>query len=135
MKKRKQPKRKQTRSKPSGFSLPAGMSYTKELLPVGWAYIFRHKQLGQLGRLVLQNQAGGHTHISCEVAGDPDDPMTDQRRALLEPVTDRLVRQLQAQLGGVSGAPRGAPPPAPTPPELIQSKLMQCETCDAGVCQ
>ena len=53
---------------------------------------------------------------------------------MLEPVTTELVRRLEAQTATVLGTPWGTPPPSPpTPRRLIESKLMQCERCDAGV--
>ena len=106
----------------------------KEQLPSGWAYVFRHAELGLLGRLVLQGLPSGHCQISCEVAGDPADPRTARRRTVLEPITTELVRRLEAQTATVLGTPWGTPPPSPsTPKRLIESKLMQCERCDAGV--
>jgi hypothetical protein len=106
----------------------------KELLPSGWVYIFCHTELGLLGRLVLQGLPSGHCQVSCEVAGDPADPLTAKRRKVLEPVTSELVRRLEVQTGSVQGAPWGTPPPRPPAyGRLIESKLMQCERCDAGV--
>ncbi len=128
MKKRIPPKRQ------SGFRLPPAVSMQKEQLPSGWAYVFRHADLGLLGRLVLQGLPSGHCQVSCEVAGDLADPLTAKRRAVLEPVTAELVRRLDAQTSTVQGVPWGTPPPSPpTPGRLIESKLMQCERCDAGV--
>ena len=62
----------------AGFRLPPGVSITKQTVSDGWAYLFRHHSLGQLGRIVLRETADGRTHISCEVAGDAHDPMTAQ---------------------------------------------------------
>ena len=87
------------RQPPSGdFRLPPGVSYQKEPLVDDWAYVFRHTQLGQLGRLVLHDIPGGRCHVSCEVAGDPADPMSAQRLAVLQPVTTALVQRLEAQM-------------------------------------
>ena len=53
---------------------------------------------------------------------------------MLEPVTTELVQRLEAQTATVLGTAWGTPPPSPPPPRrLIESKLMQCERCDAGV--
>jgi hypothetical protein len=129
MNKRTPPKKRQ-----SDFRLPHGVTMHKEQLPSGWAYVFRHAELGLLGRLVLQGLPSGHCQISCEVAGDPADPLTARRRTVLEPITTKLVRQLDAQTSTVPGVPWGTPPPSPPPPgRLIESKLMQCEHCNAGV--
>ncbi len=129
MNKRTPPKKRQ-----SDFRLPRGVSMHKEPLPSGWAYVLRHKDLGLLGRLVLYGLPSGHCQVSCEVAGDPADPLTARRRAVLEPLTTELVRRLEAQTSTVQGVPWGTPPPSPPRPgRLIESKLMQCERCDAGV--
>jgi hypothetical protein len=106
----------------------------KESIPAGWAYVFRHAELGLLGRLVLQGLPSGHCQVSCDVAGDPADPRTARRQQVLEPVTTELVRRLEAQTATVVGTPWGAPPPSSPPPRrLIASKLMQCARCNAGV--
>jgi hypothetical protein len=128
------PKRTPPKKRQSDFRLPHGVSMQKESIPAGWAYVFRHAELGLLGRLVLQSLPSGHCQVSCEVAGDPADPRTARRRQVLEPVATELVRRLEAQTATVVGTPWGAPPPSPPPPRrLIESKLMQCERCDAGV--
>jgi len=58
------------------FSLPPDISSHQQLLSNGAVYTFRHKTLGELGRIVLQDTVDGQCHISSEVAGDADDPMT-----------------------------------------------------------
>jgi len=119
-----------------GFHLPAGVSSHKEPVPSGGtAYVFRHTSLGTLGRLVLQER-GGHCHVFCEVAGEPDDPMTAQRLAILQPLSLELMHRLEAQSGGPVTAPRvsSLPPPASGDPgEWVESKMMQCERCAVGV--
>jgi hypothetical protein len=64
-----------TTAKPSRsqgeFRLPPGVSSSKEPLSDGMAYVFRHEELGLLGRLVLQDMAGANCHISLELSGDP----------------------------------------------------------------
>ena len=128
------PKRTPSKKRQGGFHLPPAVSMQKEQLPSGWAYVFRHAELGLLGRLVLHGLPSGHCQVSCEVAGAPADPLTAKRRAVLEPVTAELVRRLEAQTSTVQGVPWGTPPPSlPTPGRLVESKLMQCERCDAGV--
>jgi hypothetical protein len=85
--------------------------------------------------LVLQDR-GGQCHVFSEVAGEPEDPMTAQRLAMLQPLTLELVQRLEAQTSGPVVAPRvsSLPPPASSDPgEWVESKMMQCERCDAGV--
>ena len=60
----------------SGFRLPPDVSFEKQRLSDAWAYIFRHRVLGELGRILLQELDARRCHISCEVVGDPSDPMT-----------------------------------------------------------
>lgn len=110
------PKRTSPQKRQGDFRLPPGVSMQKAQLPAGWAYVFRHAKLGLLGRLVLQGLPGGHCQVSCEVSGDPADPLTARRRKVLEPVTTALVQQLEAQTATVPGTPWGVPPtslPAP----------------------
>ncbi len=118
------PKRTPSKKSQGGFHLPPAVSMQKEQLPSGWAYVFCHAELGLLGRLVLQGLASGHCQVSCEVAGDPADPLTAKRRAVLEPVTTALVRRLEAQTGtvqdsrempGVMPLPRSPRPQGPCP--------------------
>jgi len=59
----------------TGFQLAPDVSYEKQRLSDAWAYVFRHRVLGELGRILLQELDDGRCHISCEVVGDPSDPM------------------------------------------------------------
>ena len=97
------------------------------------AYVFRHEELGLLGRLALQTFANDNTHVSLEIAGDPADLMTAKRAAIFKPLAAELTRCLEAR-GGSMDVPPGAAPPVSPPPsqELVKSKLMQCERCGAG---
>lgn len=129
---------KHTPSKPprsqGGFRLPPGVSSSKEPLPNGTAYAFRHLELGLLGHLILQDMAGANCHISLELAGDSDDPMTEKRAAIFKPLGMELANRLEQQLGN-AGTVQGFTPPSPPPlsHEMVESKMMQCERCDARV--
>jgi hypothetical protein len=126
-------KRKKSKSS-SVFQLPPDVSFRKERLSIGWAYVFRHKELGNLGRIVLQGRPDGRTHVMCEVAGDPDDPMTDKRAEIFKPLGTELARQLDIATGGTGEDRWETPPPRPSEPlQRVATKLMQCETCDAFV--
>ena len=46
------------------FKLPPDVSFEKQRLSYGWAYVFRHAQLGELGRIILQGRPDGRTHIT-----------------------------------------------------------------------
>lgn len=114
------------------FRLPPEITVSKKRRSNEWVYTFRHRELGELGRMRLQEVGGGQTHISCEVVGDPADPMTATRQALLEPVTRALTRELEQQMG----RPGRAAPPPPSPEEprtMVPSKVLQCLRCKAPV--
>ena len=116
------------------FELPPDISFRKERLSYGWAYVFRHAQLGELGRIVLQGRPDGRTHLTCELVGDPADPMTAKRAAIFEPLGMELARQVEGATGGTGDGTWMDPPSRPSePPKGVASKLMQCETCEAGV--
>ena len=118
------------------FHLPPDISFQKERHPYGWAYIFRHTQLGQIGRIILQGRPDGQTQATCEVLGDPDDPMTEKRAAIFKPLGTEMVRELQRALGGGMSEedPWATPPPSPPAPKhKIAGKLMQCKKCGANV--
>jgi hypothetical protein len=118
------------------ISLPPGITFEKRPLPQGgWSYDFRHRTLGALGRILLQGLPGGRgTHVSCEVAGDPADPRTAERRAIFGPLGMEIARQMERATGAYTD-PLPVVPPAPpvAPTEVVESKLMQCRTCDAFV--
>ena len=112
-----------------GFKLPPDVSVRKERLSDTWIYVFRHTQLGELGRIVLQGRPDGSTNTICEVVGDADDPMTAKRRAIFEPLGMALVRQLDIATGGTGEDKPVSPLPDPSPSPLnrVATKLMQCE--------
>ncbi|MEN0047703.1 MAG: hypothetical protein AAF806_11645 [Bacteroidota bacterium] len=119
-----------------GINLPKEVSFSKEQRPYGWVYIFQHNQLGRLGRIVLQGRADGRTQITCEIAGDENDPMTQQRAAIFKPLSKRIADEMQRMTGGVVADDHmNAPPPfiPKEAPKKIARKLMQCEGCDAGI--
>ena len=73
------------------------------------------RQLGNLGRIVLQGRPDGRTHVTCEVAGDEDDPMTEKRAAMFKPLGMALARQLDRATGGTGEERWVSPPPRPCP--------------------
>ena len=97
--------------------------------------MFRHRLLGEIGRILLQELGDGHCHISCEVVGDPSDPMTTQREAIFKPLGLELTRQMEAVM---CRTPEDAglvdiPPRPPETKEMIESKLIPCERCGTVV--
>ncbi|MGH8057374.1 MAG: hypothetical protein ACREOH_09090, partial [Candidatus Entotheonellia bacterium] len=72
--------------------------------------------------------------VSLEVAGDPEDPMTARRLEVFDPVAKTLVQRLEARTGGVDRELHvELPPRPPEAGELVESRLIQCARCDAGV--
>lgn len=112
--------------------LPPEITFEKRPLPGdgGWSFDFRHRTLGALGRILLQDLPGRGTHVSCEVAGDPGDPRTTERRAIFEPLGREITRQMEHATGPdqVPG-PYAAPPTPAAPVERVEGKLMQCPHC------
>lgn len=118
------------------FKLPPDISFQKENLSYGMAYVFRHADMGELGRVVVQGRSDGQSHITCEVVGDPNDPMTEKRGAIFKPIGLELVRQMDRAMGSAERQepPWVEPPPrSPEPKQGIASTLMQCATCRANV--
>ncbi|MHB9148351.1 MAG: hypothetical protein ACYC2U_08330 [Candidatus Amoebophilus sp.] len=114
------------------FKLPPKVSSQKTLLPEGrWAYVYRHEELGNLGRIVLLPHANNQTQFVCEVAGDPGDPMTKQRQAVLEPITKELLNHMESILG----KGQGDLAPYTLKPErlVVKSEIMPCEVCKKPV--
>jgi hypothetical protein len=83
----------------TGFQLPPDVSFEKQRLSNAWAYVFRHRLLGEIGRILLQELGDGRCHISCEVVGDPSDPMTTERTAIFKPLGS-MTCQMEAAMGG-----------------------------------
>ncbi len=116
------------------FRLPPDVSFDKRRLGDGWAYVFRHRTLGELGRVVLEDRQDGRCQVICEVAGDPGDPMTARRAEVFKPLGLELSARIEAATGPVPASGPAAPPPRrPEPREVIESKHMQCPVCDAMV--
>ena len=107
----------------------------KQRLFGAWAYVFRRRVLGELGRILLQELDDGRCHISCEVVGDPSDPMTTQRTAIFQPLGLELTRQMEAAMGTTPEEARPVDPPARVPEakEVIESKIIPCERCGSVV--
>ena len=118
------------------ITLPPEITFEKRALPEGgWSYDFRHRALGALGRILLQGLPGGRgTHVSCEVAGDPADPRTAERRAIFGPLGMEIARQMERATGSYTDLRPVVPPAPPVPPtEAVESKLTQCRSCNAFV--
>ena len=119
------------------FQLPPNISYKKVQLSEGWAYVFRHTELGQIGRVVLRGHTDGRTIASTEVSGELDDPITAKRRAVFEPIGNKLVESLEGAMAarGRPAARPMIPPPPPISgrPKQIGTKMFNCKKCGANV--
>lgn len=60
-------------------------------------YTFRHREHGELGRMVLTDYPSEQTQVSCEVVGESDDPMTLTRLALFQPLTENILQAMATQ--------------------------------------
>jgi hypothetical protein len=114
------------------FRLPANISMHKEILPDGTAYVFRHREMGVLGRIRIQARATGGSHLVCETAGDPGDPTTARRAALFEPLGRSIAALLPTDTAALArGDP---PPPAPFDPgQWVRSERICCLECGEAV--
>lgn len=122
------------RKAPGGFKLPPDISMRKEFLSGNWVYVFRHTQLGDLGRIVLQGRPDGRTNVICEVTGDLDDPMTGERAAIFKPLGIELTRLLDIATGGTGdGEPLPLLSGPAAPPKRVATELVQCEKCGTNV--
>src|SRR3954453_6741144 len=116
------------------FVLPPEVSFAKERVGDGWAYVFRHRTLGLLGRILLQDTGDGRSRGTCEVAGDPDDPMTAKRADIFKPLGLELAHRLESRTGTVPEAEAAPSPPQPPPSrERIESQVIPCDRGGAVV--
>ncbi|MBL6991868.1 MAG: hypothetical protein ISR65_18945 [Bacteriovoracaceae bacterium] len=114
------------------FNLPPEIKLIKKQLPYGFVYEFHHNSMGQLGRLVLEDDAIGQCRITSEVSGDPDDPMTAKRLKILEPLTKKISDIMSHQCGdGLKGVPMFSR--SPDQKETLPIKIDQCEKCDKPI--
>jgi len=83
------------RARAMKFEMPDGITSQKTRLPDGvWAYVFRHHEIGELGRLIILPHSHETSQFVCEVVGEPDDPMTKIRKKILEPITKGLLKKM-----------------------------------------
>ena len=111
------------------ISLPPGVSFRKEQTSIGQAFIFRHQDIGELGRIVLKDLTKGQCHITSEVVGDPDDPMTKKREAMFIPLSKKVTDMLELIFAESSEKPSTSNNPTPDAQEIVESKLIPCDKC------
>lgn len=80
----------------AGLALPPGVSLAAIPEPGVLGWVIRHSHLGEVGRIVLSDVAGGHSQ-QAEVVGPDGDPAFDLRSRVVKDVVGCLNRIL----GGV----------------------------------
>lgn len=112
------------------FSLPPEVTSQQKVLPDGEiVYIFRHVSLGELGRILILPHPGNQTQFVCEVCGDEDDPMTQTRREMLEPVMHGILDMMEKTLGVGEGT--SLPFSLQKEQSVVKSEIMPCHHCGA----
>lgn len=77
-----------------GFTLPTDVTMEKVIDGGTVAFYFRHRALGELGRVRLEPLGEGSNFV-CEVAGQLRDADTEKRRKILEPLARDLCKILE----------------------------------------
>lgn len=116
----------------AGLKLPPNVSFHRAPLPDGIAYVFRHAELGELGRLCVTGTASGETCVVTEIAGDEREVMFTKRREILEPLSCEIVTALES-VGGPSSTPPPLPARSVVPAGTIPVEEVHCERCGALV--
>ena len=96
------------------FPIPPEVSCHKEFLSNGQViYVFRHEDLGDVGRLlILPND--GESQFVFEVTGFEDDPMIVQKKAILGPISKDIFTLMISLLGETVGLQRPHRTPHPS---------------------
>lgn len=117
--------------------LPPEVTYSKYVMDGFTVYTFRHRDIGELGRLVASDEGETQTRINCEVVGDPDDPMTQSRLVVFQPLTEKILHAMTSAQPGVNTVETLIPDalvPTPSPYyEQVESKMLPCESCGQPV--
>ena len=78
------------------FQLPLNITaQRKPISATAYEYVLHHSELGQLGQIMLSACISGACNVTCLVHGQPGDQMTEQRRAVFEPLARTLAEQIQ----------------------------------------
>lgn len=119
--------------KNKSFKLPPDVIYHKKTLENnGISYLFRHNEWGEIGRIEVISQGQQSQINTYVVVSDPQDPLGEMRTALFR----MIALEFDAELERIHGKSTSIGPPTPDlnpKREIVASKLMICETCDAPV--
>ncbi|MEC4678338.1 MAG: hypothetical protein VST69_06245 [Nitrospirota bacterium] len=117
----------------SEFKLPEGIVLQRgDLADGGYAYTVTDKNLGQLGRILLQGMGDGKTHLSVEIFGDEHDPMIAKRKEILEPIGKKIMSLLREKVSEEMGDNTEfvtIPSVSSEKMETVQLKMDVCEQC------
>ena len=115
-------------AKGKSFNLPKDIHIEKTTLPNGKkAYVFRHDEIGELGRLLILPHPSGQSQFMVEVSGSEDDPMSAKRRTLLTPVAKNVIDTMKSILGDGEGELVSYT--TPTQRHRIAVQEVPCEQC------
>lgn len=116
-------------------SFPPGISMRKEPLPEGGqSYVFNHEELGEIGRLVISGYEN-KSLFNFYVTGDEDDPMTEERKSILVPLSKDILEQMEKIYGKEKG-------PQPSfllgqkksfGRKVIETKVIDCAKCGSPI--
>lgn len=109
------------------FRLPPNITVTKQTMLTGIGYIFRDIELGEIGRLAVEETSTGEAQITCEVVGDRGDPMTMRRFEIFEPLAKELTSAFEKRTGKGRKAP--LPDRKSQPAGQIACKEVPCAVC------
>lgn len=78
------------------FQLPLNITaQRKPISATAYEYVLHHSELGQLGQIMLSACISGACNVTSLVHGQPGDHITEQRRAVFEPLAKSLAEQIQ----------------------------------------
>jgi hypothetical protein len=78
------------------FQLPPNVTaQRKPISATSYEYILRHSELGQLGQILLSTNAAGKCNVTYLVYGQPGAQITEERRAVFEPLAMTLAEQIK----------------------------------------
>ncbi len=81
------------------MKMPTGVSFRKEQEGTTFYYVFTHKELGKLGRIVIKQQSPGQTEIKCEIVDNGGfSSKTKQRAEIFYPLAQQLIAGMELGL-------------------------------------
>ena len=123
--------RKSAAAVAADLRLPPNVSFSRDPVPNGIAYVFRHAELGELGRMIVTGTPTDETCIVSEISGFESEPMFARRREIFEPLSLELTAALES-IGG-SGRAVPLPPPYQHTGGTVPVEEVLCERCGQRV--